>query len=294
MAIYNAVSKTPDVVRSGGVGYSHSGLLLGPIDGGAQLANPDYLFTDDFSGPIKDEYTIPSNVTYGLEYGGETVVSANYAPEGIVPESGHANSELALVMPVEAVQVLLKVKQFVPESYSSAHAGGSKTFGFWGGPYGTVLSHISIQSECQSYNNNGVPSIYTGNSHVNYGHYQIPGGAGLPLWLEGGSGGWDDITVLLELAKYVGDYGRYRIWKNNTLIVDSDNDEYVSYMPDVSVRETLHYSEYGNYITDVRIFGWNNYKDVGIPAYSGTMHLLYKDLEIQANTTFKSVTGLPT
>ena len=290
MTTYNAISKTAqNIARFNGVGYSHSGLISAS---GPQLSSPDWSFTDDFSGSRNTSiYTKSTFTTYGFNDNGNTVLSANYAPEGITA-GYHADSEQEITLPINAVQVLLKFREFIPASYTSANCGNQKTVGFWSGAYGTIYANISVTSECWPVNGNGIPSIYTGNDGVNYGHFQIPNNAGTPLWLAG-DGNWHKTWALIELAQSPGDFGRYRIWRDGNVIVDSNNTAYDSYMPDVSCRDTLHYSSRGNFIDKVRMFGWCNVKSGSeTAAFAGTVHFLYDDLEIYANATHKTIAGV--
>lgn len=259
------------------------------------LTNPDYELTNDFSEALDPLiYTKANYVTSPFDDNGEDVMSANYAPEGLQGGT-HCNSEVEISLPVNAVQVLVKFREYIPASYTSANVSNQKTVGFWSGAYGIVNANIAVTSECwpiSGEDTNGYPSIYTGNDGVNYGHYYVPDEDKLPLWVAG-DGNWHDVWVLLELAEQSGDYGRYRIWRDKELIVDSDNPNYSGYMEGVSARETIHYSTRGNFIDTVRLFGWANSADGTNPAFAGTMHFLYDDLVVQANTTFKPVNGIP-
>lgn len=262
-----------------------------PLGDGIQLTAPDWTFSDDFSG-VKDTsiYTKSTFTTYGYNDGGNTVLSANYAPEGII-EANHADSEVELELPIDAVQVLVKFREYVPTTYTSANCNNHKSVGFWSGEYGMVYANIAVTSECWPEANNGTPSISVGNDGVNYGQHFLPNDSGAPLWIAG-DGNWHHTVALLTLAEDAQSYGRYRIWRDGVLIVDSENSDYRGYMPEVPVRETLHYSTRGNFIDTVRLFGWCNVNDDSSPAFAGTMHFLYDDLEIQANTTHKAIIGV--
>ena len=54
-------------------------------------------------------------------------------------------------------------------------------------------------------------------------------------------------------------------------------------------RETLGFATTGNYVDRVRMFGWCNPASAPTDAFAGTMHFLYDDLELTANSTFKTI-----
>lgn len=256
------------------------------------LPSPDFEFIDDYSG-AKDSRWSNKNV----EFGGQDptnpenkVAIAKYWPEGRqAPASGqeHAWSESVFILPVNAVQIEMGFRQFVPASYTNANVGNCKLVGFHSGPYGVINSNVNVATEVWPVAGGGEASLYTGSYARNYGQLR-PANAS-PVWLNG-EGKWSNIHVLLELAKDSSSFGRYRLWRDDELLVDNATQTMREEVWDgTPPSEIIKFSERGNFITDCRVHGWFNSR-LG-QAFEGSteVHFLFDDFYLRANETFKVV-----
>lgn len=282
----NSISRAVVLTNHGG------GTIVSP---GAtpQLSNPDFVFSVDGAGTQPSEMD-GNYIDYNVADGGEdNVIRARYAPDGIQADSS-AWSEITFEFPtLQAVQVVLKFREYIPASYVSTNANNHKSISFASGPYGITASNISVNSECWPANGGGTPSMYSGGSSIggvsptNNGHLLT---SGSPLLWEPNQGAWHEVVAVLELAQDSQSYGRFRMYKNGTKLIDSAQgngmnpryDEKPSY-------ECIGYADNGNFINRFRLCGWANKAVEGVDAFSGTMHFLYDDIEITANETFKPI-----
>lgn len=253
------------------------------------LTSPDFTFTSTADGTQPTEMTPTAYITYGATdptNGANKVISADYAPEGVQAGDNGCWSEINIEIP-NAVQVILKFKEYIPATYSNANVANHKSVGFASGPYGITASNISVRTECWPATGGATPSMYIGMDGFNYGHWMTTGD---PLLWENGDGAWHEIVAVLELAPAQGQFGRYRIYRDGVKLIDSDagNGMYAPF-GEVPSHERVTYATRGNYIDSVRLCGWANVDDALNPAFAGTMHFLYDDIEITANATFKPI-----
>lgn len=263
-----------------------------PKVGVPELTSPDFHLVANLSGAKdtsvfdKDAYTVwgaddPTEV-------GNKVLEARYSPDGLQGDLSNF-SEQEIALPIDAVQVVVKFREYTPATYSSVDTANHKSVGFWSGAYGKTSANISISSECWPRSGDGYPSMYAGNDGTNFGHFRYPFAVETPLWIEA-EGAWHDVTVVIELAKEEGAFGRYRFYRNEELIVDSDDQRmFVDYNANLRARAAMAYATRGNFIDTIRLFGWANKNSGSAQTFVDPMVFLYDDIEVQANATFKPI-----
>ena len=256
-----------------------------------ELTSPDYLLTETFEGTKNATvFNKDASTTWGMTDptdAGNKVLSANYTVEGWNGVDG-SNTEQELLLPIDAVQLIVKFREYTPASYTTTDAANHKSLAFWSGPYGVSSSYITINSECWPRAGGGTPSVNAGGNGDNWGHCLTSGDP--LLWIDADTQ-WHDVCAVLELADGAGNFGRFRIYRDNILLIDTDSVNMaaseVSPLP--PSNEVITFSTVGNYIDTVRLFGWCNNAVVNVTPYASEMHFLYDDLEITANSTFKTI-----
>ncbi|RVU42123.1 hypothetical protein EA187_17450 [Lujinxingia sediminis] len=240
--------------------FAAAALLLLPAAARAEttLVNPDWEFYDDFESPFEEGFWASSGAgtTYGAacpgsDAFGNTLVF-DYHPDD--PEPGHGWAERRFTLPIDAVQLEISYKLFVPANYVHT-SGNHKNFVLWSGDYGKVNANISVSSESWPAEGGASPSVYIGVDGANYGHAMNE--STMPLLLEDGLGDWIDIHIFLDLAREEGDFGVFEIFKDGQRITGNLDEEVVSYA-DVPLHEQISFAERGNFIDQGYLLGWAN------------------------------------
>lgn len=254
------------------------------------LAFPEYEYFEFFEDQkdtslwTKDTWTVfgdddPTDAS-------NKVLNLQYYPESFDGSGGAA--EASFYLPIDAVQVEMGFREYIPTSYTSANTRNHKTVGFHSGPYGITSSNISVKSECWPQAGGGTPSLYSGYDGTNQGHV-FPETTKL-LWEEN-QGTWHDVHVLVELAPTPGEYGRYRLWKNGILIIDNYDPTFESNYANIPGNELIGYATRGNFLRECRLAGYINLDDSGLPLFPTECHFLYDNFYIRANGAFGALGG---
>lgn len=253
------------------------------------LASPEYEYFELFEGAkngalwTKDAWTIFGDTD--PTDSGNKVLNLRYSDSA---ESEGGAAEASFYLPIDAVQVEMGFREYIPASYTSANTRNHKTVGFHSGSYGITSSNISVKSECWPLAGGASPSLYSGYDGVNQGH--VFPGTRVPLWTEN-QGAWHDVHVLVELATAPGEYGRYRLWKNGTLILDSDDPTFEENYDSIPGNQLIGYSTRGNFLRECRLAGYVNIDDGGQPLFPSEVNFLYDNFYIRANSAFGSIGG---
>lgn len=282
----NQATRTINVGRGNGGGSPPSEI---PPNNVPYLASPEYEFFELFEGTkdtsrwTKDAWTIFGDID--PTDAGNKVLNLRYFPESEEADGGAA--EASFYLPIDAVQVEMGFREYIPASYTSANTNNHKTVGFHSGTYGITSSNISVKSECWPVAGGGTPSIYSGYDGVNQGHVFTSGD---PLLWVNGQSTWHDVHVILELAPADGQYGRYRLYKNGVLLVDTHSPDTI---PNYAgpPNQLVGFSTRGNFIRECRLAGYVNVDDPAQPLFPSECHFLYDDFYIRANSSFGQIGG---
>lgn len=257
-------------------------LLAASVTWGQGITKPDYEFTDNFdnsigaSNPFWVEFV---SATYNADpdsnmIHGSKVLKFKYTRSFVGEDRYDAWSEARFRLPLRAVALEISFDIYVPPNYIHSPMN-HKSLVTWSGKYGKSNANISISSESWGgYNADGAtPSVYIGRDGINQSHSW--GTTKRNIWYDN-FGGWQHMRYYFELATDINDTGLFRIYRNDTLIVSSDdcvdgdyNDPNVQYS---SLR--------GNYIDQGYLMGWQNYAQVD------TCTFYIDNLTVKACSTF--------
>lgn len=257
-----------------------------------QLTSPDFTFAANAES-IEPTESSSEYITWGAEDptdASNNTVAARYSPDGnqfngTIYEG--ARSEVKFDFPgLRAVQIIAKFRQYVPSTYSVNNADNHKSISFRSGPYGMTSANIAVNSECWPAVGGGAPSMYLAVDGNNHGHYYTDGD---PILWDDNAGRWYDIVAVLELAPAPGQFGRYRLYRDGVLRLDSDDPNMEPPWQQPEPNVAIAYATRGNYIDHVRLCGWANAIDGSIPPFAEQMYFHFDDIEITANETFKTI-----
>lgn len=259
-----------------------------------KLMSPEYSLTESFDGALDpniwtDLHSVESGSIDPTDAANNVAIS-KYWPEGDQTDAGSTGdawSELQLTLPIDAVQIEMGFREYTPASFTSVNFAKQKSIGFHSGPYGITNNNIAVKSECWSRSLGATPSMYTGSDGDNRGHLMT---AGSPLMWVNGEGAWHDIHVLLELAETENGFGRYRIWRDGVILIDSNDPDMEASWDGTPSHECIPYSTRGNFINVCRINGWCDKKEASSSAYEIETHFLIDNFYIHANTVHGTTT----
>lgn len=249
-----------------------------------RLVAPEWTFSDDFEGARDSSVWLGSGVY--VDYGvvdptnsANKVMRMRYVPNS--EGDGDSWSEYDFKIGVDAVQVVLSWRQYVPTSYDHIE-NNHKVFALWSGTYGKVKANISVSSEAwgSDSQNGALPSVYVGVDGSNYGHNMNSNNT--PIWIDG-EGKWITFHVFLELAENSTDFGRMEIYRDGNLITGTHSNSLTkAYSTAPTGYELIKYSTRGNYIDQGTVLGWANGDTNG--GFEVETQFLIDDFKIQANT----------
>lgn len=257
-----------------------------------KLINPHWQFIDDFEGALDDSFWLGSGVY--LDYGVEDptdpsnkVMVMRYVPNS--EGAGDSWSEYDFSIPMQAVQVELSWKQFVPANYEHIERN-HKVFALWSGTYGKTNANISVSSEAWGSGSasGAVPSVYVGVDGNNYGHNMNSNP--IPIWKDN-EGRWVNIHIYLELAQNDSDYGRMEVYRDGKLITGTHSSTLTkSYSSAPEGYELIQFSDRGNYIDQGTLLGWANGNEGG--GFETEVRFLIDDFKISTNATHGPVENI--
>lgn len=259
------------------------------VNAETKLSDPDWEFQDNFERKsLLEESTFWGNSTstsYGESCPGDSSDGSNslvfhYSPDE--PEPGHSWSEKRFHLPIDAVQVEMSYRLYIPSNYKHAPAN-HKSFVLWSGTYGKANANISVSSENWPTENGASPSVYIGVDGVNFGHSMKKD---RPIMFEDNLGSWIDVHVFLELAETEDDFGRLEIFKDGEYITGNMNTQVESYAK-TPLQEQLRYSKSGNFIDQGYLLGWAN------GGFKTETDFCIDNFSIRANSTHKPTLGGP-
>ncbi len=222
------------------------------------IVDPEWTFSDDFEADRNAAFWGDgTSVVYGAEAetASSKVLAFNYIKNQ--PDARNAWSEQRFYIPIQAQQLEISYKLYVPANYKNS-GKNHKGIILWSGKYGKSHANISVSSESWGVKGGASPSVYIGVDKHNYGHTRLKDNA---LMLKDGRAEWIDVHVYLELAEQDGDVGLFELYRNGELITGTQHpnlsgNEAQSWRPKTS--EQIHYSKMGNYINKGYVLGWMN------------------------------------
>lgn len=260
-------------------------LAIQPTFGLTKLVEPEWTFSDTFEGAKNSNFWIGSgaSVEYGVVDPSDAenkVMRMSYLPNS--EGAGDSWSEFDFQLGVDAVQVEMSWKQFVPLNYSHIEYN-HKVFALWSGPYGKSIANISVSSEAwgSDDDNGALPSVFIGVDGNNYGHAMNHNSK--PVWVDG-EGRWVRIHIFLELAESENSYGRMEIYRDGKLVTGTHSSTlFEPYGSNPIGPNSIHYSTKGNFIDQGTLLGWANGASDG--GFLVGTHFLIDDFVINANST---------
>jgi hypothetical protein len=250
-----------------------------------QSSEADWLFEDDFEGTRDYTFWLGNGVytNYGIQdptNANNKVMEMRYVPNS--EGSGDSWSEYDFKLGIEAAQLEMSWRQYIPQDYSHIERN-HKVFALWSGPYGKSNANISVSSEAWGSDtyNGALPSLYVGVDGNNFGHTMNSNNE--PIWRDG-EGRWSTMRVYLELAQAPGEYGKMEIYKDGELLTSTDADTLKKgYSAAPIGAELIKYSEKGNYIDQGTLLGWANGDTGG--GFEVETKFLIDNFRIAANAT---------
>lgn len=255
--------------------------------GQTRLVDPAWVFADDFEGSRDASFWLGSGIS--LDYGvadttgpDNKVMAMKYLPNS--EGEGDSWSEYDFRLGVEAVQVEMSFKMYVPPDYEHIERN-HKVFALWSGPYGKSNANIAVSSEAWGRSGGATPSVYVGVDGNNFGHARH---ADDPLIWVDNEGKWIDIHIYLELAEVEGGFGKLEIFKNGELLTGTHHPRLTkphTGAPDAP--DIIAYATKGNFIDQGTLLGWANGDPDG--GFQGETVFLIDDFKIRANTVHGEV-----
>lgn len=256
------------------------------------ITDPDWVFEDGFEGTKDSEVWLGDGiyVDYGIQDPTDAtnkVMAMTYVPNS--EGAGDSWSEYDFRLGINAVQVVLCWRQYVPSDYNHIE-NNHKVFALWSGTYGKENANISVSSEAWGSDTYGgaLPSVYVGVDGQNYGHSMNSNDQ--TLWQDQ-EGKWVSISVFLELAENSDAFGRMEIYRDGELVTGTHSSTLTkAYSTAPEGSELIHYSERGNFIDQGTLLGWANGDDDG--GFLVNTEFLIDDFKITANSSFKDTDSL--
>lgn len=222
------------------------------------IENPEWSLQDDFEGSENKEFWIPGREVYhgaactsAPGYKGK-VLKFNYEKDN--PEPNHGWSEKRFKLPINARQIEISYKLYVPPNYVHA-PGNHKNFVLWSGDYGSK-GNIFVSSESWPVSGGVRPSMNIMADGRNYGHSRVPNG---PKMYVDRQGNWQNMHIYIELAKNENDVGLMEVHRNGALVIGTQYPNIErGYTAAPPVNEQLHFSTRGNYLDRGYLLGWVN------------------------------------
>ncbi|MFB1035154.1 MAG: hypothetical protein QMC38_07380, partial [Sinobacterium sp.] len=194
-----------------------------------------------------------------------------------VPQPDHGWAEQRFRIPVNAQQLEISYRQFVPANYQPS-PGNHKNFLMWSGDYGSSRSNIMLNSESWPTTDGGSPSVNIAVDGTNYAHSRVSNN---PLMFENTQGSWQRVHIYVELAGREGDFGVFEVHRNREILVGTSHPDIIPAWGQPSVDEHIEYSSRGNYIDQGYLMGWAN------GGFAETTLFCIDDFTIKANTVIK-------
>jgi len=260
------------------------------------IVAPDWTFTDGFESTADHTFWLGDgeSVEYGVEDPTEPqnkVMKMIYTPD-LLP-SNDAWSEYDFRLGIDAVQIEMSWKQYIPASYHHIEKN-HKVFALWSGEYGKIKANISVSSEAWGNDTEGgaLPSVYTGVDGNNYGHNM--NSVKTKIWADG-EGQWTNMHVFLELAENNNGYGRMDIYRDGQLLTSTHSSTLnKSYSSAPDGIHLIPYSNRGNFIDQGTLLGWANGDEGVNGGFTTETVFLIDDFSIKARASHGDITNINT
>ena len=248
------------------------------------IHHPEWSFMDDFEGEKNREFWVGNGIyhTYGAVDPTDTnnkVLKLSYIPNNAGNGDSWAGHDFKL--PVDAVQLKLSWKQYVPANYHRLK-NFQNFFTLWSGSSGMKSANIALGSSLWGrYADSGsLASIRAGIDGIDYGHNM---NSNQKLMLENEAGKWVNLSVYIELAKDAQSFGKMNLYKDGELITGTSSETLMKAYGGVPQgTELIQYATRGNYINQGKLFGWAS------GSFDEPVDFLIDDFQVSANTTFES------